>query len=265
MSADSANPDEPDRSLQDHHCLRVGLPGADASHDFVDFDHRLCLRTYPGCFGLDDPFRRSLIAAREALEGPIPGRFVQDADAGEAGWEGTAKGAASGALVLISTAFRRNCTRPRHASFGGGPVKQVMPNTQDRHERSKPVPGFESRLIPICSRKPRDRTIQTGYGVHPVAPRISIICRRICVLLHAPASSVLQSGRTVRVGLDTGDLGLLHPVCSPPDHLDAGLAAAQDPAYAMLNVRIAIHTRYRSYALPRGRTCRTSTVCVARS
>ncbi len=57
------------------------------------------------------------------------------------------------------------------------------------------IPCFGSRLLPKCSRKLRDRAIQTEYGVHPVAPRISIICRLFCALMHFAASCVLQSGR----------------------------------------------------------------------
>ena len=46
-------------------------------------------------------------------------------------------------------------------------------------------------------------------------------------LIRSCSPILRQSGRTVRVGLNTGDLGLLHPVCSPPDHPHSGLRAVE--------------------------------------
>ena len=46
-------------------------------------------------------------------------------------------------------------------------------------------------LLSICSRKPRDKAIQTGYSVQPAAPPNIIISRLNRVFLRDPASACI--------------------------------------------------------------------------
>ena len=134
-----------------------------------------------------------------------------------------------------------------HARFHHGPCVRLRPSCGPFRPSLRSLCGPNSPRTSPKSRESCPASLSVFGGFRPYSLVLG--------------GSLTKSGRTVRVGLNTGDSGLLHPVCSPA--LQTTLmpgSSRRGRVYAILNVRLAIHTRYRSYALPRGRTCRTSTV-----